>query len=670
MRTPFNLVEASIDGMIEALENGSTTAVELASAYLARIARYDRSGVRLNAVPILNPNLFTEAAASDARRRNGNAGPLEGVTFTVKDSYMARGLTVASGSPAFRDLVAQDDAFAVARIRGAGGVLLGKTNMPPMADGGMQRGTYGRAESPYNTNYLAAAYASGSSNGSAVAAAANLCAFGMGEETVSSGRSPASNNALCAYTPSRGVISLRGNWPLFPTRDVVVPHTRTMTDMLRVLDVVVVDDPFSTGDFWRNQNVVKLPAASSIRPEAYRSLEDRKALEGKRFGVPRMYLGLDPAYPIVVRPSILSLWANARAKLEALGATVVEVELPVVEKYEGDTPGGERLDALGILPAQWMEQEFNELIARGWETFLRSNNDPSLNRLADVDHSQIFPTPRGSLPDRYGEVEDYENRYRNIVKLATDGKTDVDSLSGFSEALIALESMRKELFEDWLLAEGLDGIVFPANADVAPADADTNGVSADKAWKNGVFYSNGNYVLRHLGIPSVTVPMGTMTDTRMPVGMTFAGSAYEDSNLLAYGYAFESGTSLRQKPALAPELVSDGVMRAHPSCDGATVHAPKITVTASIDPTPYNEGARLLRVSGTVDSPANEPITLTVDGVPVVVSRSGSDWEASAMLPAEVIPAAVGGNPVISQSLVVAHIVCSGGLVAGAYVEL
>jgi Asp-tRNA(Asn)/Glu-tRNA(Gln) amidotransferase A subunit family amidase len=108
-----------------------------------------------------------------------------------------------------------------------------------MAAGGMQRGVYGRAESPYNAEYLTAAFTSGSSNGSAAATAASFAAFGMEEETVSSGISPASNNGLVAYIPSRGCISIRGNWPLYPKCDMVVPHTRTVKDMLEILDVTM-----------------------------------------------------------------------------------------------------------------------------------------------------------------------------------------------------------------------------------------------------------------------------------------------------------------------------------------------------------------------------------------------------------------------------------------------
>ena len=205
----FTVVEADIDRLHAALRSGEVTSVELVARYLNRIAFYDRSGIRLNSVPIINPAVFDEARESDVRRALGTTrGPLDGIPFTAKDSYRVKGLPVASGSPAFAELIAHDDAFAVARLRKAGAIFLGLTNMPPMAAGGMQRGVYGRAESPYNAEYLTSAFGSGSSNGSGTATAASFAAFGLGEETWSSGRAPASNNSLVAYTPSRGVISM------------------------------------------------------------------------------------------------------------------------------------------------------------------------------------------------------------------------------------------------------------------------------------------------------------------------------------------------------------------------------------------------------------------------------------------------------------------------------
>lgn len=546
----FTPLEASIDETLAALDAGTVTAVELVRWCLDRAAQIDQAGPKLNAIIVPNPHVLAEAAASDQRRAAGNAGPLEGVPFTVKDSYMVKGLTVAAGSPAFKDLIAQWDAFSVEQLRKAGAVLLGKTNMPPMADGGMQRGVYGRAESPYNLDYLAAAYASGSSNGSAVATAVSLGVFGMGEETVSSGRSPASNNGLCAYTPSWGVLSIRGNWPLFPARDVVVPHTRSMPDMLRVLDVLVEDDPVTRGDFWRHQQVVPLPKASEHRPDSYRIAENPEALRGKRFGVPRMYLGLDPAFPIKVRPAVLQLWQTARERLEALGAEVIECDFPLIEQYEGDRPGQENVAALGVLPEGWMDTEFSHFLAYGWDDFLRANGGEPAT-LADVDPDLIFPTPPGTLPDRYEEVEDYENRYRAVVALAAAGLSDPRLREDFAAGLRALVALRERLFESWLAERGFDGVVFPACADVGRESAERELAAADHAWSNGVFFSNGNYAIRHLGIPTVTVAMGAMADIGMPVGLTFAGRAYDDISLLGYGYAFEQGGSrLRPVPQL------------------------------------------------------------------------------------------------------------------------
>jgi len=552
---PFDPIEATIEQTLAALDEARITAVELAEWCLRRIDRLDRRGVGLakplNAVPVLNPEVLAEAAESDRRRAAGRARPLEGVPFTVKDSYMVEGLTVASGSPAFEHLVAQWDAFSVAKLREAGAVLVGKTNMPPMADGGMQRGVYGRAESPYNPEYLAAAYASGSSNGSGVSTAASMAVFGMGEETVSSGRSPASNNGLCAYTPSWGVLSIRGNWPLFPARDVVVPHTRSMPDMLRVLDVLVQDDPITRGDFWRNQQVVELPRPSEHRPASYLELADPDALRGKRFAVPRMYLGDDPDFPIVVRPSVLALWEQARERLEALGAEVVVTDFPLIEQYEGDRPGQENVAELGVLPEGWMDTEFNHFLAFGWDDFLKANGDPAIPSLASVDPDTIFPTPPGTLPDRYEEVEDYENRYRATVAMAQRGIPDPREREDFADGLRALVRLREELFERWLAEQGFDAVVFPANADVGREDAERDPAAADHAWSNGVFFSNGNYALRHLGIPSITVAMGVMDDIGMPVGLTFAGRAYDDPALLGYATAFETqGPALRQAPPL------------------------------------------------------------------------------------------------------------------------
>lgn len=606
----FDVVDASIAELRAALESGRVSAVDLLEAYLARIEAYDRPGTptALNALVVTNPDAQADAAASDARRARGETlGPLDGIPYTAKDSYLAKGLTAAAGSPAFEHLVAQRDAFTIERLRGAGAVLIGLTNMPPMANGGMQRGVYGRAESPYNAEYLTAAFGSGSSNGSGTATAASFAAFGLGEETWSSGRAPASNNALCAYTPSRGVISVRGNWPLVPTMDVVVPHTRTMADLLEVLDVIVADDAETRGDFWRVQPWVSIPRASEVRPPSYPALlpgspptapalervtsrQDeggsgasvahfdaldaataaaRAALAGKRIGVPRMYINRDPeagtAAPggavgiggptgqrIETRASVIELWEAARRDLEAAGAEVLEVDFPVVSNYEGDRPGAPTIATRGLVTPQYLHREIIDLSAWAWDDFLRANDDPALNRLAQVDRATIFPHPEGALPDRYTGFDDDIAVYPEWARANPDaGLADMPELEA---GLRGLEETRRIDLEQWMDDHGLDAVVFPAVADVGPADMDVNEASADLGWRNGVWVANGNLVPRHLGIPTVTVPMGTMADIGMPVGLTFAGRAYDDSALLTLAAAFEATGPRRTTPPRTPPL--------------------------------------------------------------------------------------------------------------------
>ncbi|CAM3002750.1 amidase [Ectopseudomonas mendocina] len=565
----IEVTEVSIAELRAALESGRTTAVELVKAYLARIDAYDGpdTPTKLNAVVVRNPEALKEAEASDARRAHGETlGPLDGIPYTAKDSYLVKGLTAASGSPAFKELVAQRDAFTIERLRAAGAICLGKTNMPPMANGGMQRGVYGRAESPYNADYLTAPFASGSSNGAGTATAASFSAFGLAEETWSSGRGPASNNGLCAYTPSRGVISVRGNWPLTPTMDVVVPYARTMADLLEVLDVVVADDPDTRGDLWRLQPWVPIPKASDVRPESYLALAAKAdELKGKRLGVPKMFINKDElagtsespgiggptGQRIHTRPTVIALWEAARQTLEEAGAEVVEVDFPLVSNCEGDRPGAPTVFNRGIVTPEFLHDELWELSGWAFDDFLRANGDPKLNRLADVDGPQIFPHDPGTLPNREGDLAAGMDEYVNMAKR---GIKPWDEIATLPDGLRGLEQIRKIDLEDWMDRLGLDAVLFPTVADVGPADADVNPVSADIAWSNGVWVANGNLAIRHQGVPTVTVPMGVMADIGMPVGLTFAGRAYDDSALLQLAAAYESTGSKRLVPPRTPAL--------------------------------------------------------------------------------------------------------------------
>jgi len=661
--TRFEVVESTIAECRAALEAGRITSVGLVVQYLNRIASFDRRGPRLNAVPVLNPEALEEAAEADRLRAEGVVlGPLHGIPFTVKDSYKVKGLTVAAGSPAFAELIANEDAAAVAALRRAGAIVLGKTNMPPMAIGGLQRGVYGRAESPYNPDYLAAAWHSGSSSGSGVAVAASLCAFGLGEETVSSGRSPASNNGLVAYTPSRGLLSIRGNWPLFALRDTVVPHTRCVADMLALLDVIMVPDAETAGDLWRSQKTVELPAVETIRPDDFAALATPGALKGRRIGVPRMYIGADPDAdePILVRPSILALWDEAAKVLEDLGATLVAVDYPAVSEYEKDRPGTRSLVDRGLMPAHWNGTEIGDMVAASWEEFLRLTGDPNYPSLGEIRPEVIHADPPEAFDTRRRKSAHPgrdEFNYPAIVERARAGiGSPLETFAELPEVMRGLETARKELFEDWMDAHRLDFVVFPANADIGTANADVDPRASDLTWRNGTVFSNMNHVMRHLGIPSVSVTMGTMEDTGIPVGLTFAGRAYADMDLLGVAFDYEKASRRREAPPFAPALPEAPLWREVEAEGPAGTLAVRLSASARVERSGDVHLDLLAKVEG---ADGGAELALFLDGRPVAHQGGAATLR---------IAAAERRLPSAYASLVTAMAADGAGREAGAFV--
>src|SRR5699024_3283131 len=310
---------------------------------------------------------------------------------------------------------------------------------------------------------------------------------------------------LIAYTPSRGVISVRGNWPLVPTMDVVVPHTRSMADLCEILDVIVGDDGQTRGDFWRVQPWLDIPRAAAVRPDSYASLlrADARAaastLAGKRLGVPRMYINADDeagtnpeggiggptGQPVVTRASVIEVWEAARADLEAAGAEVVETEFPVVSNYEGDRAGAPTIRTRGLVSTEYLDREINDLSSWAWDDFLAANGDPNLSTLAEVDGAMIFPQPPGALPDRYDGFDDDIATYPEQVR--TNRYTSVTEIPELESGVRGLEETRRVDLEEWMDVLGLDAVIFPAMADVGPADMDVNEASADLGWRNGTW---------------------------------------------------------------------------------------------------------------------------------------------------------------------------------------
>jgi Asp-tRNA(Asn)/Glu-tRNA(Gln) amidotransferase A subunit family amidase len=397
--------------------------------------------------------------------------------------------------------------------------------------------------------------------------------------------------------------------------------------MFTLLDVIVAKDEKKAGDFWRAQPFVTLPDVDTIRPKSYHDLSDTKALAGKKIGVPKMYIGGTDsdltARKVHTRPSVVDLWTHARKVLEELGATVEEVDFPVVTKFEA--PDADRADSpveQSIAPPHRNEVDMCQLMAYAWDDFLALNGDEKIaTSLGQIESGTIFPRPPGSVPDKY-DSDDPLVRHTDVVAHITGGRIPTYDIPGLGPALQNLETKRKADYEDWVDALGLDAVVWPCNGDVGKADADVNEDSSVDAWRNGVLYSNGNCAIRQLGIPTVSVPMGVMSDTKMPVNLTFAAKAYDDSSLFRYAYAFEKASNLRQAPGRTPELVTDAIS----SVDGGKkigLEAPELTAIG------VKEGKQL-RLSGTCGNDDLSTLRVFVDGDEVKdVKITDGKWEVS-----------------------------------------
>jgi hypothetical protein len=381
--------------------------------------------------------------------------------------------------------------------------------------------------------------------------------------------------------------------------------------MLALLDVIAVPDAGTKGDFYREQTFVPIPGPPKIE---YASLKDAHALKGKRIGVPKMYIGQkdsDPyAKPTYVSPEVITVWKQTTQDLEALGADVVYTDFPLVTNYENDSVSKEANNVDGA-PSNWNHVERGVLIAKAWNSFLVQNSDTDIKGLKDIEDSgMLFPKPKPYIPDTFLEVRNWID-YPELPSLLdqVEGESVFD-VPGLEEAVKALEAQRKRDLEDWMSENHLDIIAFPAQGDVGLANLEFNLESAKHSLQNGVKYSNGNRAIRHLGVPTVSVPMGVLEGKCMPVNITFAGRAYEDPKLLEYAYAFEQATKRRISPPLAP-LETDNA-KPGPKQEQGTA---KLDLSVSLRTTRLGDGKTKIDISGMISIDGTDrQVQIFIDG--------------------------------------------------------
>ena len=497
---PGELDELTIAELSQRMAAGTESAVSLWKKYTARIAAMNEAGPQLRAVLELDPDAEAKARALDAERAAGKLrGPLHGIPMLVKDNLdTGDRMTTTAGSLALAGTHAAKDSFVVAQLRAAGALVFGKANLSewanirgnPSSSGWSGRG--GQCRNPYALDRSP----SGSSSGSAVATAANLCAAAIGSETDGSIVAPASANALVGLKPTVGLVSRSGIIPISASQDTAGPMTRTVTDAAVILNAIAGPDPADPAT----------TQAHPLRPtsrEDYTRYLDRNALKGARIGVPRKGW--------FARNRNLDAVAEAAlGELERLGAILVDpIELEVPP-----TLGPAELE---VLLTELKAGLADYLRGRGPDTKVRTLADLiAFNKAHAAEELTVFGQEEFELAEAKGGLTD---------KAYLDARAT------------CIELARTQGIDKAMDANKLDAIFAGTYAPVWLIDL-INGDS------DGAY---GGALAAVAGYPHITIPAGQFRG--LPIGISLFGRAFSEGKLLGYAFAYEQASKHRRAPA-------------------------------------------------------------------------------------------------------------------------
>ena len=400
----FDALGQTIPELQQAMERGDVTSVELVRQYLERIEAFDNRGPRLNSMVYLNPRALDTAAALDRERaEKGPRGPLHGIPMILKDNYDTHDMPTSAGSVALAGFVPADDGYQVAKLREAGVVFLGKSNMHELARGITTISSIGgQTRNPYDPRRNPG----GSSGGTGAAIGAELAAIGMGSDTRGSIRIPAANNNLFGLRVTQGLSSRDGIVPLSHTQDVGGPLARSVVDLVLVLDATVGSDP----------NDPQTAVATGKIPETYTTYLDENALSGKRLGLLKSYLSEEGPMREVTEVVL-----SAATQMEAHGAVLVEIEI-------------EELGELRSSGVIGMEFQFD------FRDYLAAAGTPPIRNLGEIVERGLYHEALESIMRRDSEVKEGSDEYAQALAKRKD-----------------VERALVETFE----AHELDAIVYP-----------------------------------------------------------------------------------------------------------------------------------------------------------------------------------------------------------------
>ena len=490
--TRFKIEEATIEDIHQVYRARLISVRAVTQRFLDRIEAYDRRGPQLWAIVLTNPQALADADALDQHfdETGELVGPLHGIPVLVKDNYDVAGLQTTGGSSALLGWIPDKDATVVEKLRQAGAIIIAKTTMSEWARGGFDNINSvlpSFARNPYNTAHATG----GSSGGTGSGLAASFGVIGLGSDTFGSIRNPSSNNALVGLRPSWALVSRAGMVGLYDERDTAGPMARSVTDMVKLLDVIAGVDPADPATVNTEGHV----------EESYLPYLRSEGLAGKRLGVLRQ------AFPDEQSdPQVVALFNKAVEDLAGAGAEIVDpFIIPEFDQFPSNPH-----------PISKVRFAIESYLAKTGPEFPKTLQ-------AVMDSAKFHPVHGMSLRE---------------TAVAPDPLTDP-----IVHALEALEISMREVYEEAMTAAGIDALILPVASYPPKLNGDRNVMPAGA----------NTWIASGLHWPAISVPMG-YTYEDLPSGLQIIGRPWNEGMLIEMAYAYEQATGHRKPPSTTPPL--------------------------------------------------------------------------------------------------------------------
>lgn len=498
--TVFDLETATVESINAAFDAGVLTSEKLVSLYMARIDAYENRGPNVNAFINVLPDPRKIARALDEERRTkGPRSPLHGIPVVLKDNFNTADLPTTGASRALKDVHPAHEAFVVERLRAAGAIILGKTNLTEIVAGALDSSLGGRTSNPWDLTRTPGQ----SSAGTGAALAANFAPLGTGTDNGQSVRSPASAGGLIGMKPTVGLVSCAGVIPSSLSHNSCGPLARSVADLAHLLDAMAGFDP---RDFMTRLALGEIP-------KTYTSFLDANALKGARFGVVVDLVGDKPEHAEVTR-----VFNAALARMRSLGATVVPVHIPDMGNYSSGKIGTDIYEAWDLFQTWFTElgptspyRDTADFLDKGKDLY-----DPAL-------------VPRMRERQAHAGPEHFAEYQRRLLKMHE-----------FRRLLVKLMDQ-----------QSLDAMVYPMQKILVAEHGASN------ADRNGFLASMG--MLPAIDVPAgYSKPLPTAADG-VPIGMDFLGRPFDEGRLIKLAYAWEQQGLQRKWPSQTPPLAGERI---------------------------------------------------------------------------------------------------------------